>query len=66
MPTPEESKRAGHLDVSDFGEKDLSGAYEPGTTFELPDGTQLDPAKVPDWLGKGKRGPGRPRPRPKA
>jgi hypothetical protein len=38
MPTPEQTKAAGYSDVSDWGEKDVEGAYPPGTKFDLGDG----------------------------
>lgn len=57
MPTPEESKKAGVFDVSEWGEKDGSGAYLPGTMFDLGDGRPpVDVSKLPDVIGgKGKR-----------
>jgi hypothetical protein len=52
MPSPEETKAAGYHDVSDWGEKDQSGAYPPGTTFELDGGEKVDVTKVPDIIGR--------------
>lgn len=45
-------------DVALWGEKDTSGAYPPGTKFELADGSKVDVNKVPDVLGgKGAKRP---------
>lgn len=50
-------------DVAQWGEKDTSGAYPPGTKFELADGSKVDVNAVPDHLG-GKAGkPSNKRPR---
>jgi hypothetical protein len=55
MPTPEQTKAAGYSDVSDWGEKDVAGAYPPGTKFDLGDGDHVDVSKLPDVIGgKGK------------
>ena len=45
-------KAAGDHDF-DFLEKDLSGAYPPGTTFDI-DGEKVDVTKVADPFGDGK------------
>lgn len=49
MPTVKEIKAAGGNDVGEWGEKDLSGAYPDGTTFDL-NGHTIDPAKLPDLI----------------
>lgn len=55
MPTRDESKAAGYHDIADWGEKDVEGAYPPGTTFDLGDGEKVDVSKLPDVIGgKGK------------
>lgn len=54
------SSKAGVSDVSDFGEKDLSGAYPPGTTFDLGEHGKVDVTKVPDIVG------GKPKSKPPA
>jgi hypothetical protein len=51
MPSAEESKKAGYHDVADWGEKDLSGCYAPGTSMDLGEHGKLDPSKVPDHIG---------------
>jgi hypothetical protein len=51
MPDADQSKRAGVIDVSHFGEKDIANSYPPGTKFELDDGTVIEPDKVPDHIG---------------
>lgn len=51
MPSREESARAGVADISDYGEKDVEGAYPPGTMLDLGDGRPIDLSKVPDVIG---------------
>lgn len=50
MPTPEETRKAAGSDVAVWGDKDVAGAYPPGTTFEI-DGEKIDVSKVPDVIG---------------
>jgi hypothetical protein len=52
VPDAKASKAAGYHDVSDWGEKDTSGAYPPGTKFDLGDGKPVDVTKVPDAIGR--------------
>lgn len=54
MPTPEESKRAGVFDVSDWGEKDTAGAYAEGTIVDI-GGEKVDLSKLPDAIGGGSK-----------
>lgn len=68
MPGPINSKDVGYFDVSDWGEKDVEGAYPPGTMTDLGDG-ELDLSTLPDVIGGGgeaapeKRSGEKPKPR---
>lgn len=64
MPDAKASKAAGYSDVSDWGEKDVDGAYPEGTHFDLGDGEPVDVTKVPDVIGG--KGPKRRRPKGRA
>lgn len=55
MPDADKQKAAGYFDVSDWGEKDVAGAYPPGTTFEL-DGQKVDVSSLPDVIGGSAKG----------
>jgi hypothetical protein len=50
MPTHGEIKAAGGNDVGDWGEKDLIGAYPPGTTFDI-NGEKVGVDELPDLIG---------------
>lgn len=45
------SSLAGVSDVADWGDKDLAGAYPPGTKFDLGGGQVVDVTAVPDVIG---------------
>lgn len=60
MPTPEETRKAAGSDVAVWGDKDVEGAYPPGTTFEI-DGEKIDVTKVPDVIGGKAKGNARER-----
>lgn len=42
-------------DVADWGDKDISNAYPPGTKFTDPNGELYDPSEVPDIFGGEER-----------
>lgn len=55
-PRSSPAKAAGYFDVSEWGDKDASGAYPPGTMLDLGDGKPIDLSRVPDLIGEsGKR-----------
>jgi hypothetical protein len=58
VPTPEETKKAGYSDISEWGEKDTGGAYADGTVVDI-GGEKVDLSKLPDVIGGG----GKPKPK---
>lgn len=64
MPDAKASAAAGIADVSDYGEKDVTGAYPAGTTFDI-GGEKVDVNAIPDVIGGKAKAPAK-RPKPAA
>lgn len=61
MPTPEETRKAAGSDVAVWGDKDVAGAYPPGTTWNI-GGEKIDVSKLPDLIGGDSSGESNDRP----
>lgn len=62
MPSREENKRAGYIDLADIGDAEHENLYPDGATVELDDGSSIALNDVPNYLADApsKRPPKRP------